>query len=181
MFKGNILLLLMITGFYACTESEPTNQVIGSWVWSSGSRVIEPEGFERLHRDRSETYLVGDSEFDFIFEEAGTFKSSYTIPGNATTFYSGNWRSEEGQLFLDYVDPVDFTGISQYRVPSLDASNLDLQWSVEYREFTDAQIEQWKEEGIINSNGWTVDRESLLESSSSLIEATITLHFVKVE
>jgi len=181
MFKWNILLLIVITGLYSCTESEPTNQVIGTWVWSSGSRIIKPEGFERLHRDRSETYLVGDAEFYYIFEEQGSFESTYTLPGKPTTFYSGNWRSENGQLFLDYLDPVDFTGISQYRVPSLDASNLDLQWSVEYREFTDAQIEQWREEGIITSNGWTVDRESLLESSSSLIEASITLHFVKVE
>lgn len=90
-------------------------------------------------------------------------------------------RLNEGQLYRDYLDPVDFTGISQYRVPSLNVSTLDLKWSVEYREFTDAQIEQWQEDGMITSNGWTVDRESLLESSSSLIEATITLHFVKVE
>jgi len=146
-----------------------------------GPESIEPSGFERLHRDRSETYLVGDSEFDFEFEEDGTFNSNYTVPGQQTNFYTGNWRTGNNVLFLEYLEPIDFSGIREYRIPHSDDSNLDLQWSVGYDEFTDSQIEAWSKEGLIGPDGWRVDKDSMLANFSTPINATITLHFTKVD
>jgi len=174
-----LLLGLSIVSLISCSTEKLSEPLIGKWVWAEGSRTISPDGFERLHRDRSSTYLVGDAEFFFDFDEEGTFKSSYNIPGRPGQNFLGRWNKTGEQIILDYTQPSDFTGITEYRVHNLDDINLDLQWSVSYLEFTDSQIAAWQADGTIGRDGWMVDKVSLLEEFGTNITAEITLHFVK--
>lgn len=175
-----LVLFSLAFSFFSCQPNEPDNPIIGMWEWSSGSRVLLPSGFERFHRDRSPTYLVGDAEFNYVFDKDGAFESSYTPPGMTSNVIAGFWSMENDSLFLDVTEPQGYGGLTQYKVPFSDESNLDLQWSVQYLEFSDVQIEELKNDGIVGPDGWTMDKDSLLNETGILITSVITLHFEKI-
>lgn len=173
-----VIIPLIIAWLFSCESEEPTDPIIGTWEWASGSRDITPAGFDRLLFDRSETYLVGDAEYIFTFRNDGTFESSYTPPSMSASVILGNWRFKGDSLILDVTQPQNWEGITRYRLPTSDESNLDLQWSVQYLEFTDAQIDDFRNAGIIDQD-WTVDKDSMLTHFGTLITSVITLHFEK--
>jgi len=178
--KSLLVVTLLTIGLFSCVSEDPVEPIVGTWDWASGSREISPTGFERLHKDRSATYLVNDAEFQYVFEEDGSFVNTFSPPGKATTTIQGTWNIAGDFLNLDVTEPVNFGGITRYQLPNSDESNLNLQWSVQYLEFSDAQNEQWKAEGFIIPEGWTVDRDSLLQVAGTEITSTITLHFEKI-
>jgi len=175
------LSLILIPILLACESDEIQDPILGKWEWVSGSRQISPSGFERLHHDRSETYLVGDAEYDFSFLSDRSFVSTFTPPGDAPLMISGSWNIKGDSLILDITQPANYQGLDRYKRIVSDEINLDLQWTVEYLEFTDAQIDEWRNSGILTSMGYTVDKDSLLKASGSMINSEISLHFEKAD
>ena len=181
-FLGFLLLwIFLLITLFACESDEIQDPIIGRWEWVSGSRQINPSGFERLHHDRSETFLVGDAEYDFSFEGDASFVSTLTPPGNSPVMISGTWDIIGDSLILDVSQPSNYQGLDRYKRKISDENNLDLQWTVEYLEFTDVQIEEWRNRGILTSMGYTVDKDSLLNARGTLISSVLSLHFEKAE
>ena len=177
---------LSIALLCSCSSSSESGNVdpdpiLGTWNWASGSRQISPSGFERLHRDHWENYLVNlDNDFKWTFESEGTFVTEHSGPTATPINFSGLYELEGDSLILEMTNGS--YPVSRFKVPFIDDANLDLQWSVQYQEFTDAQIDTWLASGVIGPDGnWTVDRDSLYENHSTLITSAITIHYVKVD
>lgn len=156
--------------------------MLGIWKASSGSRVILPSGFESRHNDKSPTYLVPQGgELTYEFNQDGTFELNAIQPPHPSAQASGLWTLKGGDLNLEILERQNYEyGITQFKLPVNDDSNLDLQWSVQYLDFSDAQYDEWRSNGILGSDGWTVDRDSLLNDSGILITSTITIHYEKI-
>lgn len=169
---------------FSCRSSEKALPIVGTWEWSTGSRIILPTGFERLHKDKDPKYLIieGGTEI-FEFKQDGTYKVSYTSPQTPYREEQGNWTLVGDNLNLEFLE-TDFGPngiISQYKIPFNDDANLDLQWSVQYREFSDAKYEELRNNGIFESDSYTISaKDSLLNSDGTLINSLITIHYNKL-
>lgn len=186
--RFSAILFALIFGLISCEPDEVQNfslsdeeLIVGTWEWNSGSRSLSPAGFESKHRDRVETYLVGDRDYNWVFDDTGSFTSTLSgTPAVGSSLIAGTWSLNSGMLNIVVSQPSNYQGITQYQVPLLDQANLDLQWSVQYLEFSDAQIDDWVANGIIDpDSGWTVDRDSMLTNFGTMVTAEITLHFDK--
>ena len=94
---------------------------------------------------------------------------------------SGNWTLEGDELSFEILEyQGNGTPITQFKVPFNDDSNLDLQWTAQYREFSDAQREEWKNSGFEVPFIGTPERAALLESDGTLITSFITIHYEKI-
>ena len=171
----------MAFSLFSCGSSETVDLIVGIWKADSGSRVILPSGFESRHNDKSPTYLVPqDGELTYEFSEDGTFELNGIQPTHPSVYASGLWTLEGDELNLEILEQQNYDyGITLFKVPVNDDSNLDVQWSVQYFDFSDAQYDEWRGNGILGAEGWTVDRDSLFNDSGILITSTITIHYQK--
>jgi len=168
---------------FSCGSSETVSPMVGIWKASSGSRVILPSGFESRHNDKSPTYLVPQGgELTYEFNQDGTFELNAIQPPHPSAQASGLWTLKGDDLNLEILERQNYEyGITQFKVPVNDDSNLDLQWSVQYLEFSDAKFEELRNNGIFESDSYTIStKDSLLNSDGILINSFITIHYEKI-
>lgn len=184
--KNKLLIgTLFLVSLFSCKSSDRmSNPIVGTWKAIAGSKVISPAGFESRHFDREPTFLVPkeeEGELIFEFNQDGTYEWTEFNSTNPVSITSGFWTLEGDVLNLDvreqqYTHPP----LSQFNVTFNDASNLDLQWTAQVLGFSDAQYEEWFSNGFLGDDGWTVDRDSLLNEAGIEMLNIITLHHEKI-
>lgn len=141
---------------------EEENPLLGTWLKVSSSTKAQVVGFE--HLDREEEPVTSTTLFEnrYTFLDDGSFGKSVTVWGEYSYKSSGTWSLEGDKLILETTEPMDLPddfeeGLSHYfRNSKLREEQVSM-----FRGFSNQQITEFLDSGILGPDGFTVDRDSL--------------------
>ncbi|MEQ9303927.1 MAG: hypothetical protein RJQ14_08430 [Marinoscillum sp.] len=174
------LAVLMI--FTSCKEEEePVNPLVG--IWELDDATLEFSGFS-YYGFEGDNNVYGEDSYIIEFRKDFTYERELEdIPGLGDIGDEGEWESDGEDLDLDTNDDDYPIGYS-FTIVELDDRSLLLEYNGEtVLLFPDNKIEEWFDDGTINSSG-TFDvtdeqYDSLLTNFAVQAQGKYTLEFDK--
>ena len=178
-----LLLSLAVLILASCKDDEPEiDPIVGLWELDDASLSFSGFSYYGFEGDND---IFGESSYIIEFNEDFTYERELEdIPGLGDLNDEGEWEHDTEDLDLD-TDDDEIPGLG-YSMTILELNDRDL--VVEYEGenvslFPDDKIDEWFDDGTINSNGqFTVTQEqydSLLSNFSVQTKGTYTLEFEK--
>lgn len=185
----NYLLGFLAVGaltFVGCKEEEKVDPIIGLWELDDASMKINSSGFSYYDFD-GENNIYGESSYTIEFFDDFTFEREINDVFTGIAYEDlneeGEWEKKNGALDLDSEDD-EIGGLPySFEIIELTDRTLTLEYEDTRYAFPNAKIDDWFNDGTLNSAGsFTVTEEeydSLVENFRVLVDATFTLEFDK--
>ena len=184
--KQSVLLVvgIALVGLVSCKDDEPkVDPIVGLWELDDVSITFSGSEFQYANVSK-ENALYGESSYTIEFNADFTYEREIDdIPGFGDHSDEGEYEIDGDDLDLDSDDP-EVGGLAySFKIIEKSATVLTLEFQDSERLFPRSKIQEWINDGTIDSNGnFTVTNEqfdSLNVNFAQDVAAKFTLDFDK--